>query len=111
MRVQAVDEVRVACMWQLNKRDYQCWLSDDRCLKLRVADMFSVVLTEAAVEVARITFQPLSSLNNMEMPPVYRVAFYQAPQGELSALARTLLESMLSVYAFYTNGTIRPWRA
>ncbi len=108
--MQANVEVSVSCMWQLNKRDYQVWLTDGRSLLLRVVGMFDIVVTQDQHEVARIGFQPLSSLNNIEMPPVYRIASYHALQHAQSAIARTLLECMLCVYRFYTNGSIKPLR-
>lgn len=106
----ASGEVSVSSMRQLNKRDYQVWLTDGRSLLLRVVGMFDIVVTQDQHEVARIGFQPLTSLNNIETPPIYRVASYHALQHAQTAAARTMLECMLCVFRFYTNGSIKPLR-
>ncbi|HSI45723.1 MAG: hypothetical protein ACAH05_06285 [Methylophilus sp.] len=96
---------------RLNKKHYLLWLSDGQSMQLSVTDMFTVKIMLAGEEVASAHFQPLSSLNNIEMPPLYRINDYQAPSGGFSLLAEGLLNAILSVYAFYTHGIIKPWRA
>lgn len=76
-------------------------------MQLHIADMFTVQVMHVGEQVAKVHFQPLSSLNNLEMPPVYRVAEYQSPVGALGAQADALLDAILAVYAFYTRGQIR----
>lgn len=96
---------------RLNKRHYLLWLSDGQSMQLSIADMFNVKVMLSGQEVASAHFQPLSSLNNIEMPPLYRINDYQAPSGVFSLLADGLLNAILSVYASYTHGIIKPWRA
>jgi hypothetical protein len=96
---------------RLNKKQYLLWLSDGQSMQLSITDMFSVKVMQEGRDVAYVHFQPLSSLNNIEMQPIYRITDYQAPSGILSVLTEGLLQAVLSVYAFYTHGIIRPWRA
>ncbi|KQT38176.1 MULTISPECIES: hypothetical protein [unclassified Methylophilus] len=96
---------------RLNKRHYLLWLSDGQSLQLSITDMFNVKVMLADQEVASVHFQPLSSLNNIEMPPLYRINDYRAPAGVFALLADGFLNAILSVYAFYTHGIIKPWRA
>ncbi|MEZ0211062.1 MAG: hypothetical protein ACAH08_08915 [Methylophilus sp.] len=96
---------------RLNKKHYLLWLSDGQSMALSVTDMFNVKVMLAGEEVASVHFQPLSSLNNIEMPPLYRINDYQAPSGIFSLLADDLLNTILSVYGCYTHGIIKPWRA
>lgn len=96
---------------QLNKKHYLLWLSDGQSMQLSITDMFNVKVMQAEQEIASVNFQPLSSLNNIEMSPLYRIHDYQPPIGVFSLLADGLLNAILSVYAFYTHGIIKPWRA
>lgn len=96
---------------RLNKKHYLLCLTDGQMLQLSISDMFSVKVMHAEAEIAYVHFQPLSSLNNIEMPPLYRITNYRAPNGIFSILSDSLLDSILSVYAVYTRGIIRPWRA
>lgn len=96
---------------RLNKRHYLLWLSDGQSMQLSITDMFNVKVMLADQEVASAHFQPLSSLNNIEMPPLYRINDYQAPSGVFALMADSFLNAILSVYAFYTHGIIKPWRA
>lgn len=102
--------VTVVSMVQLNKRHYQLWFGDAQYLQLRIEGMFEVLVTHGVTEVARIHFQPLSSLNNLEMQPVYRVAAYQVSRELVADMASGLLESALAIYAYYTQGMIKPLR-
>jgi hypothetical protein len=94
-----------------NKKHYLLWLSDGQSMRLLIADMFNVKVMQADQEIAAAHFQPLSSLNNIEMQPLYRINHYQAPTGVFSLLTDGLLNAILSVYAFYTHGIIKPWQA
>jgi hypothetical protein len=96
---------------RLNKRHYLLWLSNGQSMQLSITDMFNVKVMLADQEVAAVHFQPLSSLNNIEMPPLYRINNYSAPTGVFSLLSDGLLNAILSVYAFYTHGIIKPWRS
>lgn len=94
-----------------SKKHYQLRLSDGQCLSLMIADMFSVNVTLDGEAITQVRFQPLSSLNNLEMQPVYRISYYQAASGGWQPLAQALLDTMVDVYAAYTQGSIKPWRA
>jgi hypothetical protein len=95
---------------QLNKKQYQLALMDGQQLELAVVDMFNVHVRQAGRSLACATFQPLSSLNNLEMQPVYRMVSFQAMADSRLDRCQHLLESVFAVYAYYTNGSIRPWR-
>lgn len=96
---------------RLNKKHYLLSLSDGQTLQLSISDMFSVKVMQVEAEIAWLHFQPLSSLNNIEMQPLYRITDYRATGGVFSILGDSLLDAVLSVYAVYTRGIIRPWRA
>ena len=95
---------------QLNKKHYQLSLPGGQSLELAVVDMFNVRVMHAGKPVAQATFQPLSSLNNLEMPPLYKMVTFQDGEGEKLHGCQSLLEAVVAVYAYYTNGSIRPWR-
>lgn len=109
MTLMAVTENAVLSVMQWNKKHYQASLADGQHLEL-VVDMFNVQVIHAGRPVAKATFQPLSSLNNLEMQPVYRLAAFQNDRGEHLHGCLPLLETLFSIYAYYTNGSIRPWR-
>lgn len=95
---------------QLNKKQYQLALMDGQQLELAVVDMFNVYVRQSGRSLACATFQPLSSLNNLEMQPMYRMVSFQAMVDSKLDSCEQLLESVFAVYAYYTNGSIRPWR-
>ena len=69
-----------------------------------------VGVDQAEQEVAGVDFAPLSSLNNLELQPVYRVADYRMSAKISPALAQELLDAMTGVCASYTGGRVRPFR-
>jgi len=95
---------------QQNKKHYALTMHDGQALQLKVADMFNVHLLQQDHPLACVHFQPLSSLNNIEMQPIYRVASLRTATGEDTQLSAELLECVFAVYRYYTNGSIRPWR-
>ncbi len=94
----------------LNKKQYLLRLSDGQEMRLYINAMFSAHVTQAEQEVAGVDFAPLSSLNNLELQPVYRVADYRMSAKISPALAQELLDAMTGVYASYTGGRVRPFR-
>jgi hypothetical protein len=110
MASKAVTENAVLSVMQWNKKHYQASLTDGQHLEL-VVDMFNVQVMHAGRTIAKVTFQPLSSLNNLEMQPVYKLAAFQDGEGEsLHGCQPLLLETVVAIYAYYTNGSIRLWR-
>lgn len=109
MASKAVTENAVLSVMQWNKKHYQVSLTDGQHLEL-VVDMFNVQVTHADRPIAKATFQPLSSLNNLEMQPVYKLAAFQDGEGENLHGCQPLLETVVAIYAYYTNGNIRSWR-
>lgn len=105
-----VQEEVVLSVAQLNKKHYQLFLAAGQCLELAVVDMFNVHVLEGGKPLARATFQPLSSLNNLEMQPVYKLVTFQNGDGERLHGCLSLLETVVAIYAYYTNGSIRSWR-
>jgi len=101
MASKAVTKNAVLSVMQWNKKHYQASL---------VVDMFNVQVTHAGRPIAKVTFQPLSSLNNLEMQPVYKLAAFQDGEGENLHGCQPLLETVVAIYAYYTNGSIRSWR-
>jgi hypothetical protein len=112
-RVMQVSELlmsAVKSVVQQNKKHYALTLHDGQALQLKVADMFNVHVLQQGHPLACVHFQPLSSLNNIEMQPIYRVASLRTAAGEDAQLSAELLECVFAVYRYYTNGSIRPWR-
>lgn len=105
-----IPEDVVLSVAQLNKKHYQLSLAAGQRLELAVVDMFNVHVLDAGKPVARATFQPLSSLNNLEMQPVYKLTAFQDGEGKRLHGCQSLLEAVIAIYAYYTNGAIRPWR-
>jgi hypothetical protein len=106
-----VNTLTVASMERLNKKQYLLHLNDGQVMQLSITDMFSISIVQEDKGIAHIRFQPLSSLNNIEMQPIYRITDYHAPAGILASLSEGFLDVMVTVYAFYTQGSIRPLRA
>lgn len=109
MTSMAGTENAVLSVEQLDKKHYQLALTDGQQLELAV-DMFNVQVKQAGLSLACATFQPLSSLNNLEMQPMYRMVSFQGMVDAKLDRCEQLLESVFAVYAYYTNGSIRPWR-
>lgn len=110
MASMAISGSTVVSVEQRNKKHYQLSLTNGQQLELAVVDMFNVHVMHAGKSVACATFQPLSSLNNIEMQPMYRMVAFEDGEGGTLDSWLPLLESVFAVYAYYTNGTIRPWR-
>lgn len=110
MDVSGMPQLMISHIERLNKKQYVLWLSDGQAMQLSITDMFSVNVMQKNTHIAYVHFQPLSSLNNIEMQPIYRITNYQSPVGVFSAMTEGLLHTILNVYAFYTHGIIRPWR-
>jgi|GEM_PF-463103 hypothetical protein len=113
-RVMQVSELlasAVKSVTQQTKKHYALTMHDDQALQLQVTDMFNVQLLQQDQPLVCVHFQPLSSLNNIEMQPMYRVASLRTATGEDTQLSTELLECVFAVYRYYTNGSIRPWRS
>jgi hypothetical protein len=110
MQVSELLASAVKSVTQQNKKQYALTLHDGQALQLQVTDMFNVHLLQQDHPLACVHFQPLSSLNNIEMQPMYRVASLRTSTGEDVQLSGELLECVFAVYRYYTNGSIRPWR-
>lgn len=98
-------------MTQHNKKLYGVTLRDGQSLQLAVQDMFTVQLIQHSRVLLNVRFQPLSSLNNLEIQPVYRVADMQMDKQINPELEEELLMCVFAVYRYYTRGSIRPWRS
>jgi len=100
----------VASMTQHNKKLYGVTLRDGQSLLLAVEDMFTVQLMQRRRVMLQVRFQPLSSLNNLEMSPMYRVTDVIMDEGINPLLGDALLTCVFAVYQYYTQGSIHPWR-
>lgn len=100
----------VEWMTQQNKKLYAVMLQDGQSLVLAVEDMFTVQLRQQSRVLLNVRFQPLSSLNNLEMQPLYRVADMQREGALDPLLEEELLACVFTVYQYYTQGSIHAWR-
>lgn len=110
MQLSELQVTAVQSVTQHHKKQYFLSLHDGSLLQLQVVDMFNVHILQQGRSLVCVHFQPLSSLNNIEMQPIYRIASLRNAAGEDVRLSEALLECVLAVYRYYTNGSIRPWR-
>ena len=99
----------VDCMMQQNKKLYSVLLQDGQSLVLSVENMFTVQLRQQNRILLNVRFQPLSSLNNLEIQPMYRMADILMDDALDHVLADALLACIFTVYQCYTGGSIHPW--
>jgi len=91
----------------VTKKDQDLLFASGNTLRISVERMFEVGIYEGVAEVARIRFEALSSLNNLELPPLYRLSAASIsaamPKEQLADAGR----AAIALFQYYTNGSVR----
>lgn len=90
----------------LNKRDQRLFLATGAVLELTVENMHEVALYQGPHKVGRLRFEALSSLNNIEISPLYQLREATLDDG-LRADAAAIHRAAVALFKAYTNGRIR----
>ncbi|WP_025872026.1 hypothetical protein [Methylobacillus glycogenes] len=102
----------------LNKRDYQVRLghteadtdlasnSQSTVLRMSVEQMFSVNFYLESERIACLRFESLSSLNNLELNPIYKLREESLDHPLVAADAAPLRLAAIEHYLAYTNGKL-----
>lgn len=92
----------------INKRDQRITLDNGIVLNISVEQIFRVNFYLDDAEVGHLKFESLSSLNNLEMRPIYKINGESFEHPALAADAGQLREAAIALYQSYTNGRILP---
>ncbi|WP_334107900.1 hypothetical protein [Methylobacillus sp.] len=92
----------------INKRDQRITLDSGVVLNISVEQIFLVNFYLDGTEVGHLKFESLSSLNNLEMRPIYKINGESFEHPALAADAEQLREAAIALYQSYTNGKILP---
>ncbi len=90
----------------VNKRDQLITLDSGNVLSMTVEQIFRVNFYMDEQIVGYLYFESLSSLNNLEISPIYKVREESFAHPALTADAGELREAGLALYQSYTNGKI-----
>lgn len=91
----------------INKKDQQLHLSGGQVIGLSVERMFEVGMYLDQQEIGRIRFEALSSLNNPEISPLYKLHTCHADHPLLKRNFKEIMQVALDLFRQYTNGRIR----
>ncbi|SNR80289.1 hypothetical protein SAMN05192560_1168 [Methylobacillus rhizosphaerae] len=92
----------------LNKRDQRITLENGSIIDISVRQIFNVNFYQEDAVIGHVTFESLSSLNNLELQPVYKLKEESLTHPALSTDATQLREAAITLYRTYTNGKILP---
>ncbi|MCB5190780.1 hypothetical protein LG198_08585 [Methylobacillus arboreus] len=90
----------------VNKRDQLIILDTGEVLSISVEQIFKVNFYMNESIVGYLQFESLSSLNNLEMRPIYKVREESFEHPVLAAEADHLRAAAIALYQSYTNGKI-----
>lgn len=92
----------------INKRDQRITLDNGIVLNISVEQIFRVNFYLANTEVGHLKFESLSSLNNLEMRPIYKINGESFEHPALATDTEQLRDAAIALYQSYTNGKILP---
>ena len=83
------------------------FLGDGTRVDIHVASMFDVELQQEGQVIGRLSFSALSSLNNLEMNPLYLLHEATITAEPMLTEANTLFLAAIQFFREYTNGKFR----
>ena len=90
----------------LNKRDQRIHLDSGAVVDITVEHMHEVAMYHGEEKIGRLKFEALSSLNNIEISPLYHL--YEATlQAAFGAQMQDINRAGVALFQSYTNGRIR----
>lgn len=90
----------------LNKRDQRLHLDSGAVVDLTVENMHEVAMYRGEEKIGRLRFEALSSLNNIEISPLYHL--YEATLQDAFGLhAQAINRAGVALFLAYTNGRVR----
>ncbi|MDR5171953.1 hypothetical protein ACKF11_05140 [Methylobacillus sp. Pita2] len=90
----------------INKRDQLITLDTGTVLSISVEQIYRVNFYMNGLIVGHLWFESLSSQNNLEINPVYKVREESFGHPALTGDASELREAGIALYRAYTNGKI-----
>lgn len=91
---------------RMNKRVQMLELHDAQVIELRIDTMHATAILQDGEEIGRLTFQALSSLNNIDISPLYKVHSYVLKKGSLVSEAEVICSCAIDHFRSFTNGRI-----
>lgn len=92
----------------LNKRDQRIHLDSGAVVDITVENMHEVAIYLQQQEVGRLYFEALSSLNNVDISPLYRLRAATLRQSAVGPDVKALWRAGIALFQAYTNGRIKP---
>ena len=90
----------------LNKRDQRLHLDSGAVVDLTVENMHEVAMYRGEEKIGRLRFEALSSLNNIEISPLYHL--YEATLNDtFGPQMKDINRAGVALFQAYTNGRIR----
>jgi hypothetical protein len=91
----------------LNKRDQRIHLDSGAVVELTVENMHEVAMYLQHEEVGRLHFEALSSLNNIDIGPLYQLRAVSLHHAAVDADVKALNRAGIALFKAYTNGRIK----
>ncbi len=91
----------------VTKKEQLLQLDSGEQIALRIADMHHIVIFCDDLEIGRLRFSALSSLNNVEIRPLYQLEHYSYTPLALLHEKQALCTAAIALFENYTNGRIK----
>ncbi len=93
----------------INHKRQKLHLNSGQELAIAIENMFDVNIYDGEQKIGQLRFQPLSSLNNPEISPVYKMTRSSILSQKLqhSPDAEVVSKMAMALYCQYTNGRVQ----
>lgn len=91
----------------LNKRDQRIHLDSGVVVDLTVENMHEVAMYLQHQEIGRLCFEALSSLNNIDISPLYQLRAATLCHPSVNMDMNALNQAGIALFRAYTNGRIK----
>ncbi|HEY0268709.1 MAG TPA: hypothetical protein VGC12_05680 [Methyloradius sp.] len=91
----------------LNKKQQELHLNPETSIGLCIEKMFEIALYLSNEEIGRLKFKPLTSLNNLEISPIYKLDEASIRHLHNSKDRDCIIEAAVNLFEDYTNGSVK----
>lgn len=80
---------------------------DEKTINLNIVNMHEVVISEHGMQLGLLRFSALSSLNNVEIRPLYSLSEIRFDAPHLAQVEQQLLLAAIGLFSRFTHGRFR----
>lgn len=96
----------IAHVHSVTKKVQRLELDNGNTIELRI-EMQQVLIYHGENDIGRLSFSALSSLNNVEIRPLYHLDHYTFTQADFMQEKHAVLTVAVELFKTYTNGRIK----